>query len=247
MRVKVLGSSSKGNCYLLESAAGKLLLECGIKFKDIQEGVGYKFTDILGCLLTHEHNDHKKSYKELLDKGVKIFTSQGTKMSLDVKYDFTVQVVKANEQFKIGDFIILPFETNHDVIEPLGYLIYDTISKEKLLFATDTYYLKNRFKDVNYYLIECNYSLQTLKQNTYYGKLDKSRYIRTLKSHMSLETLIDFFRVADLKSTQEIVLVHLSDQNSDAKMMQETIEKITHVKTSIADTGQVYELSKEPF
>ena len=37
MKLKVLGSSSSGNCYLIEaSQADKLILDAGINFKEVQ-------------------------------------------------------------------------------------------------------------------------------------------------------------------------------------------------------------------
>lgn len=55
MVLKVLASSSKGNCYILESSGKKLLLECGINIKDIKRGLNFDFREVVGCLVSHEH------------------------------------------------------------------------------------------------------------------------------------------------------------------------------------------------
>jgi phosphoribosyl 1,2-cyclic phosphodiesterase len=57
MYVKCLGSGSKqGNCYALTDNDGKiLLLDCGISLKDIKSGIGFKVSNIVGCLITHSH------------------------------------------------------------------------------------------------------------------------------------------------------------------------------------------------
>ena len=55
MILKVLGSSSKGNCYLLKSAKDVLILEAGVTIKDIKIGLDFNFRDVVGCLITHEH------------------------------------------------------------------------------------------------------------------------------------------------------------------------------------------------
>ena len=41
MELKILGSSSKGNCYLLDNGNDCLMIECGIPFKDVQKAVNF--------------------------------------------------------------------------------------------------------------------------------------------------------------------------------------------------------------
>ena len=60
MRLKVLGSSSAGNCYLIEANKDKLILDAGINFKEVQKELRFNFEGIQGVLITHEHMDHLK-------------------------------------------------------------------------------------------------------------------------------------------------------------------------------------------
>lgn len=55
MILEVLGSSSKGNCYILKSAKDILILEAGVNVKDIKLALNFNFRDVVGCLITHEH------------------------------------------------------------------------------------------------------------------------------------------------------------------------------------------------
>ena len=55
MEIKVLASGSKGNAYMVSDGNTKLLLECGIKYKDIQKGCGFRLSEIKACLISHEH------------------------------------------------------------------------------------------------------------------------------------------------------------------------------------------------
>ena len=48
-------SGSTGNCYKISDGGTPLLLECGIKYKDIQKGCGFKLGEIEACLISHEH------------------------------------------------------------------------------------------------------------------------------------------------------------------------------------------------
>ena len=55
MKLKVLASGSKGNCYILESPTGVLLIEAGIPWKEILKGLDFNLKGVVGCLISHEH------------------------------------------------------------------------------------------------------------------------------------------------------------------------------------------------
>lgn len=56
MKIKCLGTGSKGNCYALVSESGDiLLLDCGISIKEIKIGIDFQVSKIVGCVVTHAH------------------------------------------------------------------------------------------------------------------------------------------------------------------------------------------------
>ena len=68
------------------------------------------------------YKDHCKAVGDIAKAGIDVYMSAGTKEAIGVG-GHRVKVVKAREQFNVGTFTILPFETEHDAKEPLGYLI----------------------------------------------------------------------------------------------------------------------------
>lgn len=50
----VLGSSSRGNCYLLECSNETLVLECGVDWNVLLENVE-DFSKIVGVCVSHSH------------------------------------------------------------------------------------------------------------------------------------------------------------------------------------------------
>lgn len=55
MRVVNTGSTH-GNCYVLKSNSGEiLLLDCGCNYKKILRGIDYQISNVSGVLLSHEH------------------------------------------------------------------------------------------------------------------------------------------------------------------------------------------------
>lgn len=56
MKLKCLGSSSAGNCYLLTSASEEtLILDCGIPIKEIKKGLDWHIRGIRGMIISHAH------------------------------------------------------------------------------------------------------------------------------------------------------------------------------------------------
>ena len=241
MRLKVLGSGSKGNCYLLQSKNETLILECGIPYKNILKGLDFSLGNIVGCLVTHEHKDHSKAMRDILKAGIDVYTSLGTARAIaDEWYIETyhrLKFIKSEVTIKIGEFIVLPFEAQHDAAEPLGFLIYHK-DMGNLLFITDSYYCKYKFKDLYHILIECNYSNEILKEK----ELPRGLKERIVKSHFELNNVKDFLSSTDMKNVRNIMLIHLSDSNSNAAQFKEQIERHTGKPTYIADSGLEIEL-----
>jgi phosphoribosyl 1,2-cyclic phosphodiesterase len=225
IEITALASSSKGNCYRVTDGTTPLLLECGISYKEIQRGVNFQMSSIAGCLVSHEHGDHVKSIKDVLKAGIDVYASNGTFEALNINHH-RIKPVRAKEQFQIGTWTILPFEVEHDVSEPIGYVLAN-LQGEKLLFATDTYFIRYKFKGLTHIMVEANYSMDILNQNVAAGFIDKGRKKRLMRSHFSLENVKDFIKANDISNIQEIWLLHLSDTNSDADLFKSEIQKLT--------------------
>lgn len=223
--ITALASSSKGNCYRVTDGKTPILLECGISYKEIQKGLNFQMSEIAACLVTHEHGDHCKSIKDVLKAGIDCYMSAGTAEAINVQHH-RIHRTAAKKQFQIGTWTILPFDVQHDVSEPLGFLLVNQAG-EKLLFATDTYYIKYRFQGLTHVMVECNYSLEILNENIARGVTPKVMKPRLLRSHFSLENVKDFFKANDLNNIQEIWLLHLSDSNSDEVRFKKEIAELT--------------------
>ena len=247
MNLKVLGSSSHGNCYILQSGEDILLLDCGVPIKEIQKGLDFQLSGVSGVLVTHEHKDHSKAASDLMKAGMDLYASAGTFKSLGINGHHRGHMVEALHQFEAGQFTVLPFNIQHDAEEPFGFLIFDQTTGEKLLYATDTYYVRNRFQGLNYILVECNYCLDILQANVEAGMVAGKLKNRILQSHFSLANVKDFLRVNVTADTRKIVLMHLSGDNSDAARMRREVEELTGIETVVADGGMEIGLALYPF
>ncbi|EAG9675853.1 MBL fold metallo-hydrolase, partial [Listeria monocytogenes] len=140
MEIRTIASGSKGNAYVISSGRSKLLIECGINFDVIRKALNFDLSDVSGCLVSHEHGDHTAGVKKMLrTSNIKIYASEGTLSALNVP-DSRQFILKEKSAQDIGDWTVLPFRTEHDAKEPLGFMIQR--KNEKLLFITDSYYVR---------------------------------------------------------------------------------------------------------
>ena len=232
--ITVLASSSAGNAYLV-GGRSPLLLDCGLSYRELQRATGYKLTGLAGCLITHEHQDHAKAAADMMRAGVDCYMSTGTAEALGLT-SHRLRVVKALEQLTIGDWTVLPFEAIHDAKEPTGFLIAG--EGEKVLYLTDTAYCPYRFTGLTRIMIECNYSREILDRNIEAGNLHPRLRRRLLRSHMGLDRVLTFLAVNDLSAVREVMLLHLSDGNSDAAGFKKAIQAATGRMVTVAEKGE---------
>lgn len=206
------------------------MLEAGINLKKIKD-IDYSKVD--GCLITHEHLDHAKFAKHVANQtAMDIYASAGTLETLDVS-KFRKRTLKALEEIVIGGWTVLPFDVKHDAKEPLGFFIKSP-DGDRLLFATDTYYIPFQFPDITHLMIECNYSKDILNKNVESGLIQPFRYKRLLRSHFELGNVKKFISSNDMTKLEEVWLLHLSNQNADGDRFKKEIQAITGKPVYIA-------------
>jgi len=246
MKLKVLGSSSAGNCYILGNDTEALILEAGVNPASIKKALNFDLSNVWGCLISHEHGDHAGFAQEYAKLGINIYTSYGTAVVKNLDGYHRFEMLKSGEPVEIGPFKVLPFSIEHDCAEPLGFLIQHE-ECGTVLFATDTYYLRYKFPGLNNILIEANYDESILNERFESGKLHKTQRDRVIESHMSIETCMETLRANDLSAVNNIVLIHLSDGNSNAKEFQDRVKNATRKAVHVADKGLEIEFNKTPF
>lgn len=214
-----LASSSAGNAYIVSDRNTRILLECGISYKKLQQYSKFTLNRVEACLVTHEHKDHAKSVEQLVKDGMQVYMSEGTADALGAG---AVNMIQSMEQFNVGSLDIVPFTTFHDAAEPLGFLIKSRIDGDVLAFATDTVNLRYKFPGLNILAIEANYQKEILERHE--RMPDKVKQ-RIGNAHMEIETLCEYLRELDLSQCREIHLLHLSDASSHEAQF---VDKVLH-------------------
>ena len=249
MKLHVLGSSSRGNCYLLrsETTGEALAIEAGVRFIEVEKALCFDLSRVAGCIVSHEHGDHARYVGEFARRCIPVYMSYGTYAALKEKgMDARVYPTAPMVRVKAGGFEVMAFPVEHDAREPFGYLIKHP-ECGTVVFATDTYYLRNRFKGVSNWLLECNYRLDLLEGNIARGRVPAARRDRTLKSHMGYGTCLETLLANDLTATNNIVLIHLSSENSDERAFVSGIRDATGKDVFAARRGMVLDFNRTPY
>ena len=214
--IKVGGTGSSGNGYLLKTSKDSLLLEAGIPKADMLNMVDWDVSGISGCLITHKHSDHAKHIKEYLLYGFSLYASENVNPDLKCRAEPLRRLKKAN----IGKFTVIPFAVPHDDTECDGFVIeHEEIGR--LLYMTDLEYCPYDFSKlgVDHVLIEANYS-------TKYVDMAAPNTAHIFKGHMEIETCKRFISSLNGEKLRSVGLIHLSNNNSDRDSFKAEIESI---------------------
>lgn len=236
MKLKCIATGSTGNCYTLTSSSGEtLILDCGIPIKEIKKGLDWNVKDVVGVLCTHKHLDHSKSVEDFEAMGIPIFAPY---------------LGDSCKSINMGEFTVKPFDlttidgswthTNADGTPcPIfGFLI---THKEmgRMLYITDCELIKWKFKDINHILLGVNYDKDLIdRDNT--GKAN-----HVFRGHLSIDTACDFVKANHSDSLQNVIMCHLSDENSDRDSFIEKMKKVAYgANVDVAERNKEWVLRK---
>jgi phosphoribosyl 1,2-cyclic phosphodiesterase len=205
----------------------------------------FNISNIDGCIITHEHGDHCGKVMEYLKAGIKCYSSQGT---IDATKITNHNFLPLSEKirYQIGEFNVLPFPVKHDCKQPFGYLVHHA-ECGLICFVTDTCSVPFKFQGLNQIMIEVNFSQDIIDERAMTETIHISQRNRIIESHLSLESCKKMLLDNDLKQVNNIVLLHLSDRNSNAKQFVEEIENLIGKKVFIADSNLEINFNKQGF
>lgn len=221
MEIIYTKTSSQGNCSVIESGDGHLIvIDAGIKYRAVDREIGYRLHTADAALITHVHKDHTAFLTDFTNCGIDTFLGEKARSEL-IRGPYIGSFITVNESTKIEKpgFVIKPIEMQHTnsdgtPCECFGFLILDKSTGEKLLWATDTQFIKNKFPPLDFYCIESNY-FESDDYNEEIDYIEKKVEQRRFQSHMSFESAVKFLKMQDLSKCKEIRLLHLSSSLSE--------------------------------
>lgn len=253
MKAYCLASSSSGNCFILDfeikGCHNLIMIECGIPLSQIYKKCNefkINLADVKACLITHAHNDHCKSAKDLQRLNIPIFAHKRTLQAISCKgNDFILNEPKQ----VLNGLFVMAFEVEHDIEGAIGFVI--KTAEETVIFVNDSKYWKTNlinFKP-DYVFIECNYDnamvyaqYHELKKKLATPELyddDELKEMRTkikqhernINAHMSLKGSIRNLKTLNLRHCKTIFLMHLSDRYANEYKMKNEIMSTFGIRT----------------
>lgn len=233
------GSNSSGNSYAIQCENETLLIELGVSWKEIIKGIKYDLSNICGAIVSHLHSDHSNynTINKILKSGIRVLSNE----SVCSVYK-GVELLKLKTKQKVGNFSIQAIPLYHNA-QCYGYVIeHEEIGK--LVFCTDTYQIPYRFKGVNHFVVEANHSTDKMIDNMCVNE----QYASAYDNHMNIDDTIEFLKANQHADLVNVVLIHLSDGNSDEKeFIQRTKKELCLDNVFVANKGLIIELCKEEF
>ncbi len=240
VKLRVIGSSSSGNGYALIADDEILLIEAGCKLIEVKKAIDWQISKVAGCLVSHRHGDHAAYIKEYMKNGISVYGGEDTVADIEECGGERIKPLPLKQKTWIGRFAVQPFPVIHDC-PCCGFLVTHP-DMGRLVFATDTEYVKYRFNELNHILIETNYSKTYLDEEE---SQEKRRHV--LQGHMSIEAAEDFVKANNSYDLRNVILIHLSDRNGDPVGFQKKIADVVDCEVLVAEPGLEVELKAEPF
>lgn len=227
MTLKCLKTGSDGNCYILTSDSRKhLILDAGIPIKEIKKGLDFDVENVVGCVVTHCHQDHSKAAKDLRAIGIPVWCPYLSEHK--------------RQRTHLG-FEIECFDVPHNGAENRAFLI--RADGTTILYATDFEYIPYDLskQNINVMLIEMNYQKNRIDGNDHLAHV--------VLGHAEEQTTIEIIK-HNIKALRTVVLCHMSKSGGlDRKLAMQHIREVIpeYINISWAKAGETYDISEVPF
>lgn len=234
MRFRVLGSSSSGNCALIETAETRVLVDAGFSGRRLQallRAEGIPLESVEAVFLTHEHGDHMKGLRGLARyPGIRFFANYGTAHAAQavLQRELRWTLFETGRSFVFKDLTIDTLLLPHDAMEPVGYVfrsgkgsLFDPF--RSLAWVTDLGHvppgLGDFVREARLLVLEANHDPDMLEMDGKRPFMVKQR-IAGRHGHLSNLAAREFLESVERPLWERVVLAHLSkDCNHPEKVV----------------------------
>ena len=239
MKFKILGSSSSGNCALLQTERSRILIDAGFSARRLMgmlKECNLTLEDIDAVFITHEHGDHTAGLRGMARlHHLKFFANRHTAQAIQsvLKKQLKWQLFETGSSFKFFDIEVTTFSVPHDAHDPVGFIFtcggQDLFHpKRSLAWVTDLGYIptlvSERVKQVDALVIEANHDLKLLESDRKRPWSIKQR-IRGRHGHLSNDSTYEFITSTQNQRWQKIWLAHLSKDCNNCELVSELFKK----------------------
>lgn len=220
MQFSVLGSGSRGNSVLVQSATTAILIDNGFSGKELARRLalhGLSLEMLDAVFVTHEHNDHTGGVGVVSRRcKLPVYANEATFGAGEKR----MGKLHRRCEFETGDLIefqdlaIRSFRVSHDTADPVGYVVES--DTRRLGYLTDTgkvtHLMGQRLKGCHGLILEFNHDPELLRTGPY--PLPLQQRVRSNQGHLANRDAGNFLQTLLHAQLRHVVLAHLSDTNN---------------------------------
>ena len=245
----ILGTSSSGNCSLLEAGGVRVMLDAGFQGPRLEaslQKLGIEARALDAVFITHEHSDHCIGLPALLRQNptLKVFANRETARriqgTLKVRPDW--QLFETGTTFEFRSLQVTSIPIPHDAADPVGFAIdcpaEDARPAKRVTWLTDlghaTDVVKHHCALADVLVLESNYDDEMLDLSKRPPHL-KQR-IRGNHGHLSNLAARDLLLGLREWQTTELFLGHLSKECNRTILVDEVMNAVRAKKDDLRVT-----------
>ncbi|HET7603758.1 MAG TPA: MBL fold metallo-hydrolase [Gemmatimonadales bacterium] len=225
----LLGSGSRGNCFLLEANGKVLLLDAGFSCRELTrraEQAGVSLAAAVGIALTHEHGDHACGAWRLARRhGIPIAASVGTWGSLRQRDGVQHRPLRGSAPIQVGPFQLECAGSSHDAAEPVAIAV-TCPDGTRVALAHDlgrpTAAVRLLLRDCHALVVEANHDEVMLRTSGYPPSVQQR--IAGSGGHLSNVAALQLLTEVLHQELELVVLAHLSARCNTAECARASIE-----------------------
>lgn len=231
MRFAALGSGSRGNAWLIESGATRLLIDCGFGPRETARRLarlGMLPGQIDSVAVTHDHSDHVRGAAACARRyGWRFFMTHGTALVTRPALDRgDLSHLCPGLPVAIGDLEIHPFTVPHDAREPVQFVVSD--GRCRLGILTDaghvTPVMVSALSGCHALVLECNHDRAMLEAGRYPPAL--KRRIGGRWGHLDNGAAASLLAAIDCSHLVHVVAAHLSAENNQPGLARAALASV---------------------
>ena len=227
-RFASLGSGSRGNATLVQTAGTTLLIDNGFAVKELvrrAELLGVDPAGVDAVLVTHEHGDHMRgvgAFSRRFD--TQVWMSHGTWRAADFGRVPQLQLFNSHDgPIRIGDIQVTPVAVPHDAREPTQFICRHAGLSLGLLtdLGCHTPHLLQCYAELDALLLECNHDPVMLREGPYPPRLQAR--VGGDFGHLNNQQAAQILSLINHQRLRHLVAAHLSEKNNAPQLAAQAL------------------------
>ncbi|MGA0134155.1 MAG: MBL fold metallo-hydrolase [Opitutales bacterium] len=242
----ILGTSSSGNCSLIEAGGTRVMLDAGFQGPRLEaslEALGLAAAAVDAVLITHEHSDHCVGLASLLRRNpaLKVFANRETARRIQgtLKVRPAWQLFETGTTFELRDLRVTSIPIPHDAADPVGFAVdcpgAAGAPARRVTWLTDlghvTDVVRHHAALADVLVLESNYDDEMLELSRRPPHL-KQR-IRGKHGHLSNLAARDLLTGLSEWRASELCLGHLSKECNRTVLVEEAMREVRELRPDL--------------